>query len=48
MPATVPSAKDIKSMVPALGTSTWVAIIGLIAVGLLIAIALGFKPLNLK
>jgi hypothetical protein len=48
MAVSVPSAQQMKQVLPSLGTPAWVAVIGLLAVGLLLAIAFGFKPLNLK
>lgn len=48
MAVSVPSTADMKKVLPSLGTPAWVATIGLIAVGLLLALAFGFKPLNLK
>lgn len=48
MAVSVPSAKDMKNVLPSLGAPAWVATIGLIAVGLLLALSFGFKPLNIS
>jgi hypothetical protein len=48
MAVSVPSTADLKKAIPSLGTPAWVALIGLGAVLLLLALAYGFKPLNLK
>lgn len=48
MAMSMPSKDQMKQVLPSLGTPACVAIIGLLAVGILVALAFGFKPLNLK
>jgi hypothetical protein len=48
MAVSVPSTADMKKAIPSLGTPAWVATIGIIAAALLLMLAFGFKPLNLK
>lgn len=44
----VPTTQQMKQVLPSLGTPAMVALIGVLALTLLIALAFGFKPLNLK
>lgn len=48
MAVSIPSARDMKQVLPSLSTPAMVALIGILAVGLLLALSYGFKPLNLK
>lgn len=48
MAARVPNIDQVKKMGMSLNTSGWVAIFGLAALLLLVALHFGFRPLNVK